>query len=201
MDTMSVAQAATYVGRKVKTLQRMERQGKLIPASRTASNRRVYTVDQLDAFLGLKREKRVPTRIVSYCRVSSSAQRPDLRNQRAVLEEFCAARGLAGVEFVEEVGGGMNFKRPRFLEIVDAIGEDRVKILVIAHKDRLCRFGFEWFERFASKHGCEVLVLNQERLSPEQEMVQDLLSIVHTFSARLYGLRNYRASLKKALAK
>ena len=57
----------------------------------------------------------------------------------------------------------------------------------------LC-FGFQWFERFCAEHGTESLVLNNEQLSPEQEqeLVQDLLTIVHCFSARLYGLRNYR---------
>ena len=62
------------------------------------------------------------------------------------------------------------------------------------------RFGFSWFERFCCEHGAELLVLNQEQLSPEQEMVQDLLTIVHGFSARLYGLGNYRKKLNEALA-
>jgi predicted site-specific integrase-resolvase len=71
--------------------------------------------------------------------------------------------------------------------------------LVLAHKDRLARFGFEWFEHYARFNDCEVLVLNQERLSPEQEMVQDLMTIIHCFSSRLYGLRNYKKKLKEAL--
>lgn len=79
------------------------------------------------------------------------------------------------------------------------MGRGEVKTLVLAHKDRFVRFGFEWFERFCRVNGCEVLVLHQERLSPEQEMVQDLLTIVHCFSSRLYGLRNYRKKLKQAL--
>lgn len=59
--------------------------------------------------------------------------------------------------------------------------------------------GFEWFEHYATVNGCEVLVLNQERLSPEPEMVQDLMTIVHCFSSRLYGLRNYQKKLSEAL--
>jgi putative resolvase len=75
----------------------------------------------------------------------------------------------------------------------------QIKILVPAHRDRLSRFGFEWFEHYAKVNGCEVLVLKQERLSPEQEMVQDLMTIVQCFSSRLYGLRNYKRKLKEAL--
>src|SRR5882672_10446981 len=81
----------------------------------------------------------------------------------------------------------------------EAIEAREVKTLVIAHKDRLVRFGFGWLQQFCTAHGCELLVLNQETLSPEQEMVQDLMTIVHCFSLRLYGLRNYRTTLTEAL--
>jgi predicted site-specific integrase-resolvase len=198
-STLSTGKAARMLGVAVKTLQRWEREGRLIPVARTDSNRRLYTESQLREFLGLRRAAAEPTRIVAYCRVSSAAQRPDLTNQRRVLEEFVVAKGLANVEFIEEVGGGLNFKRKRFLEIMDAIGRREVKTLILAHRDRLTRFGFEWFEHFAKSNGCELLVLNQERLSPEQEMVQDLMTIVHCFSSRLYGLRNYRKKLNEAL--
>ncbi len=133
-----------------------------------------------------------PTRLVAYCRVSSNAQKPDLKNQRRILEEFCMAKGLADVEFIEEVVDGLNFKRKKFTVLMDAVGRGEIGTLIIAHKDRLTRFGFEWYAHYAEVNGCEMLVLNQERLSPEQEMVQDLMTIVHCFSSRLYGLQNYR---------
>lgn len=85
------------------------------------------------------------------------------------------------------------------LDLTDAIGRRQVGTLVLAHRDRLIRFGFEWFEHFATTNGCEILVLNQERLSPEQEIVQDMMTIVHGFSSRLDGLRNYRRQLDAAL--
>ena len=93
----------------------------------------------------------------------------------------------------------MNFKRKKFLALMDEVGRGEIKALILAHRDRLTRFGYEWFEHYAQSHGCEILVLNQERLSPEQEMVQDLMTITHCFSARLYGLRNYRKKLDEAL--
>ena len=158
------------------------------------------TESQIRRFIGLKSQvKREPTRVVAYCRVSSAAQKPDLLNQRRVLEEFVVVKGLANVEFIEEIGGGLNFKRKKFLCIMTDIGQGSIQTLILAHRDRLMRFGFEWFEHYAKSHGCEILVLNQERLSPEQEMVQDLMTIVHCFSSRLYGLRNYRKKLDEAL--
>jgi predicted site-specific integrase-resolvase len=102
------------------------------------------------------------------------------------------------IDFVEGVGGGLNLKRPKFAAIMDRIEVRQVSShLVIAHKDRLARFGFPWFERFCAEHGTDFLGLNSEQLSPEQETVQDLLTIVHCFSARLYGLRNDRKKLKE----
>ena len=72
-------------------------------------------------------------------------------------------------------------------------------MLVVAHQDRLARFGFALLQHLCRKHGCELLVLNTEQVSPEQEMVQDLMAITHCFSSRLDGLGNYRRALKEAL--
>src|SRR3984885_11343451 len=199
-NTLNGGKAAKLLGITVKTLQRWEREGRLIPVGRTDSHRRLYTLSQIQSFIGMRQTgNHEPTRLLAYCRVSSNAQKPDLINQRRVLEEFIVSRGLANVEFVEEIGGGLNFKRKKFLTLMEEIGRREIKILILAHRDRLTRFGFEWFEHYAKTHGCEVLVLNQERLSPEQEMVQDLMTIVHCFSSRLYGLRNYRKKLDEAL--
>ena len=200
-NTISTGKAAKRLGVSVKTLQRWDREGRLIPVARTDSNRRLYTETQLREFIGWPQTPERPTRLVAYCRVSSAAQKPDLADQRRVLEEFVVAKGLADVEFIEEIGGGLNFKRTRFLALMDEIGQREIAALILAHRDRLTRFGFEWFEHYAQTHGCDILVLNQERLSPEQEMVQDLMAIVHCFSSRLYGLRHYRKKLNEALGR
>jgi predicted site-specific integrase-resolvase len=198
--TISVGETAKRLGVTVKTLQRWDREKRFVPSVRTATNRRMYTEDQIAEFQGMRFVgEKCATRIVAYCRVSSAAQKPDLLNQRRVLEEFVVARGFANVEFIQEIGGGLNFRRKQFLTLMDDVGRCQIKILLLAHRDRLTRFGFEWFEHYTTTHGCEVLVLNQERLSPEQEMVQDLMTIVHCFLSRLYGLRNYRKKLQEAL--
>jgi putative resolvase len=197
MSTFKTGQAAAYLGVGIRTLQRWDREG-ILKAERTPTGRRVYTKASLDAHLKRPAPQTART-AVAYCRVSSAGQKPDLKNQRRVLEDFCVARGVANVEYIEEVGGGLNLKRKKFVALMDRIEAREISHLVIAHKDRLVRFGFQWFERFCAEHGTDVLVLNNEQLSPEQEMVQDLLTIVHCFSARLYGLRNYRKKLDEAL--
>lgn len=200
MQVFNVSEFARRVGRSVSTLQRWDREGVLVP-SRTPTGRRVYGEEHLRQALGVLGIETEPSkrRGVAYCRVSSAAQKPDLANQQRVLEQFCAARGLADVEWIAEVGGGLNFKRPRFVALMDAVSAREVQTLVVAHKDRLARFGFDWFAHHCEAHGCELLVMNQEILSPEREMVEDLMAIVHCFSSRLYGLRNYRKALREAL--
>jgi predicted site-specific integrase-resolvase len=131
--------------------------------------------------------------------VSSPGQKDDLASQVRAMEEFCLGRGLAVDSWITEVGGGMNLKRKKLLAVMDAIERGEIAVLVIAHKDRLARFGFEYLEHVAVKNGCTILIANQESLSPQEEMVQDLLSIVHTFSCRLYGLRRYEKALKDEL--
>lgn len=196
-ETLTTGAAAKYVRRHLKTLQEWDNTG-VLPASRTSTGRRYWTKKQLDGYLG-KTTADVPRRSVAYCRVSSQAQRPDLRNQRSTVEEFCVARGLANVDFIEEIGGGLNFKRPKFVQLIDDIVSGAVETLVLAHKDRLSRFGFDLIRHLCDTHGCVMLVLNAEKVSLEQEMVQDLMAITHCFSSRLYGLRNYRKALITAV--
>lgn len=187
---------ARKVGVTVNTLQRWDREGRLV-AKRTHTNRRYYTDDDLQAVLG---HSSMPSRrSIVYCRVSSQAQKPDLQNQRQMLEQFCAAKGVAVDEWIEEIGGGMNFKRKKFLALIDQIVAGEIETLVIAHKDRLARFGFDLLEHLCEQAGCRLMVMNSESLSPEREMVEDLMTIVQCFSSRLYGLRNYRKTLKKAI--
>ncbi len=180
----------------IKTIQRWDREGRLKPGGRTATGRRYYTEDQILAFRQHRPATTRPRKTGAYCRVSSQSQRPDLANQRLTWEPFCTARGLAHGEFSEEIGGGMNCGRKRFVAVMDA-GE--IGTVIRAHTDRLTRVGYEWFERFCQQHGCEILVLNQEHWAPEQELVPDLLTITQGFSARWDGLRHYRKSFKEAM--
>src|ERR1700676_3902417 len=98
-----------------------------------------------------------------------------------------------------EIDGGLNFKRKAFLRLVDAILDRQVERVVLAHQDRLARFGYQLLIHLCQTHRCELVVMNTEVVSPEQELVQDLITITHCFSSRLYGLRNYRKALKKAI--
>nr|WP_240329302.1 IS607 family transposase [Helicobacter suis] len=136
---------------------------------------------------------------VVYTRVSGASQKGDLENQIKALEVFCRSKGFSVSEWHSDIGSGLNYRRKNFILILDQIELGQISKVIIAHKDRLVRFGFEFFESFARKHGCEIIVMNQVSLSPHEEMTQDLLSIIHCFSSRLYGLRKYKKVIKTAV--
>jgi putative resolvase len=133
--------------------------------------------------------------LISYCRVSSVGQKKDLISQKNAVESFCLASGKIVDLKLEDIGSGLNYKRKNFVLLMEMVERGEVSEIVVAHKDRLVRFGFEWFEKFCSDHGVSVLVMNADTLSPEQEMTKDLLSIIHCFSSRLYGLRKYKKKI------
>ncbi len=180
------------IRRSVKTLQRWDYEG-ILKAKRTTTNRRYYTHEQYLEHIGQKASPE--KKQIVYSRVSSSGQKNDLSNQKAALEEFCTARGLEVAEWLEDIGSGLNYSRKNFLKLMDMVERGEVAAIIIAHKDRLVRFGFEYFERFCNQHGTKILIMNMFSLSPEEEMTKDLLSIVHCFSSRLYGLRKYKKKI------
>jgi predicted site-specific integrase-resolvase len=196
MDTTySPKQFGQMIGRTVSTLQKWDRQG-ILKAHRSPTNRRYYTHDQYLAYRGLLAQD--TGQVIVYARVSSAGQKPDLANQVAALQAYCATHGYQPDEWIEEIGSGLNYQRKRFNQILGQIELGQVRQLIIAHQDRLVRFGFEWFAAFCERHGTELLIVNGDTLSPEQELVQDLLTIVHVFSARLYGLRSYQKVIRDA---
>lgn len=189
MEYVTPKQAAKALGVNVSSLRRWENEGK-ITAIKTPGGQRRYSLEEIEKAAGTPR----PVVTVLYARVSTNSQRDDLERQL----EFLRSR-FPEAESVSEVGSGLNFRRRRFVAILDRIFSGDIQRLVVAHPDRLVRFGFELVRWLCDKTECELVVLNERKLSPEQELVQDMLSIVHCFSSRLYGLRKYSKEVKQAL--
>ena len=75
--------------------------------------------------------------------------------------------------------------------------EQKIKTIIVTHKDRFIRFGYDWFEKFCTKFNTTIVVVNNEELSPQEELVQDIVSILRVFSCRLYGLRKYKKQIER----
>ena len=174
--------AAAMLGLHPQTLRRYADQGK-IPHYRNSAGQRLYDVD---AYL----RGAISPQVICYCRVSSAKQRGDLNRQIGQMREL-----YPGAEVVTDVAGGLNWQRRGLLSILDRLHRGDKLELVVAHRDRLARFGFELIEWLVQQNGGTVVVLSQSDASPESELTEDILAILHTFSCRMHGLRRYRSAI------
>jgi predicted site-specific integrase-resolvase len=195
-NTYSPKEFGKLIGRTTNTLQKWDREGKLKAHRSPATNRRYYTHDQYLQYRGLVAEDQGLT--IVYTRVLGVAQKPDLANQVRALEAYCKQHAITVDEWMSDFGSGLNYKRKQFNRLLEMIELGKVRRLIIAHRDRLVRFGYEYFEAFCQRHHTELVVINGEAMSPEQELVRDLIAILTVFSVRLHGLRSYRKVLKDA---
>jgi len=177
-------QAQKQYGYHPKTLAYWADQGKVIYTKSPGGHRR-YLASSLDSIQSQVGET------VLYARISTPTQKPELENQVSYL-----AQNFPGCQCIQEVGSGMNFQRREFLNLMERVSKREVKRIVVAHKDRLCRFGFDFVEWFCNLNGCEIKVLNHTYQSPRQEMMDDFLSIMHCFSSKLYFLRKYEHDIR-----
>ena len=186
---------AELLGVSVKTLQRWDRDG-ILKANRTPTDRRYYTYEQYLQFKGVQTENDRRDTVI-YARVSTKNQKDDLQNQVEFLKQFCNAKGMIVNQCIEDFGSGLNYNRKKWNQLLDEVMENKIKTIVISDKDRFIRFGYDWFEKFCEKFNTKIMIVNNEALSPKEELVQDILSILHVFSCRLYGLRKYKNQIKK----
>ena len=181
--------AASKLGVSTKTLERWLEAGK-IEGIFTQGGQRRYN---LDSVIPERRGNPADERItVVYARVSSRSQKSDLEQQ----VNFLKSR-YPDAEIITDIGSGLNFKRKGLQALLDRVLNNTIKLIVIAHKDRLCRFGFDIISWLCTRQQTEILVLDQKNLSPEREMVEDILAIVHVCARRLYGLRKYKKQISE----
>ena len=177
----------------VKTLQRWHREGILV-AKRTPTDRRYYTEDQYLEYIGSSTKSKRKT--IAYVRVSSTNQKDDLRNQITFIRNYVNAKGEILDDVIEDIGSGLNYNRKHWNDLLlNQIPKGEIEKIYITYKDRFVRFGFDWFERFCNHYNCEIVIINNPDTSPQKELVDDLISIIHVFSRRIYGLRKYKKDI------
>ena len=191
-ELLTPQQASKLVNVTKQTLVNWENAG-LIKCTRTKGGHRRYLKADIIIKFSDQHNIKEPKRSICYCRVSTPNQRADLNTQ----EEFFR-RNFPNHEIIRDIGSGLNFKRKGLNSILDAAIKGDIEEIVVTHKDRLCRFGFELIERFITQSSDgKIVVLDQKKTSPQEELVNDLISIITVFSSRLHGLRSH--SLKKKI--
>jgi len=180
-------EAARILGVRPNSLRKWADNGE-INCIRTKSGQRRYDVD---SYIG----KSTSSTTICYCRVSSHKQRDELERQVEFLRNQYPT-----AEFVKDIGSGLNFKRKGLKTILERAMSGTNTTLVVAHRDRLARFGIELIRQIIEQNGGKLVVLEETLLSPEQELTKDLLNIVHVFSARMHGLRSYKKQIHQIVA-
>ncbi|BDC17717.1 IS607 family transposase [Acidianus sp. HS-5] len=143
-----------------------------------------FREEDVEKLMGIVKKRKV----ILYARVSSNTQRDDLINQVKYLEENVKDYD----QVITDIESGLNMKRKGFLKLLRMVLNNEVAKVVIAYPDRLVRFGFEILEEVCDAHNCEIVVLNNEDKTPEQELIEDLVSILVSFSGKLYGTRSHK---------
>ena len=181
------------------TLNRYVREGK-IRVIRLKNGRYDYDDEDIFKFIG-KYKKSHNTKVISYSRVSTQIQKSQLKEQTQRIYDSCVSRDLSLDEQFEDIGSGMSTDRKNFEKICQMVFHGDVELLVIENKDRLIRFGFDMLEKFFSYFGCKILVLNDtiENKSYEQELTEDLISVIHYFTMKSYSHRRKLNKLRKEL--
>jgi predicted site-specific integrase-resolvase len=182
---VTLREARKQLGLHPNTLRKYADEG-IIETIKTPSGQRRFNVE---SFI---KQKQNSLQTILYCRVSSARQKDDLQNQKNYL-----ISKYPGAEVIIDVGSGLNFKRRGLRSILERLLQGDSIQLVVAQRDRLCRFGFDLIEYLVVKNGGEIVVLDQIEYSPEGELVSDILSIIHVFSCRIHGMRKYKNQIKE----
>ncbi|PIV63733.1 MAG: resolvase [bacterium (Candidatus Ratteibacteria) CG_4_9_14_3_um_filter_41_21] len=182
---MKLSTYAKKLGLTYKTVWRLWKEGKLD----------AYQLPTGTVIVREEIKDKLPNKICIYTRVSSSENKDNLKRQAERLKEYAIARGYQIYKIVEEVGSGVNDNRKKLSQILK--DKDYNK-LIVEHKDRLTRFGFNYISILFNQLGKEIEVVNETDNS-KQDLMQDFISIITSFCARLYGLRRSKRKTEKII--
>ena len=198
-DTYRSGEVAKLIGVTTRTMQRYAENGE-IEATLPPTGKRRYTrnavIDFLDRQNVLYRDTAEERHDIIYARVSSQDQKKHGDLDRQVLHIVENAEGLKNLLILKECGSGLNDKRPKLTQLIDLVLDDKVRNVYVTYQDRLARFGYHFIERVFSSHGTKIIILedNRAKKSIEEELAQDMMDLVASFSGRLYGRRSHKNS-------
>jgi len=204
----SIGIAAMLLGVCIKTLRRWDVNNK-IRCYRTPGGHRRFLIQEITRLLhrevGVRKKVRggapSPGKCAIYGRVSSHKQykRGDLERQLDVLREHARNNNREIYTVYKDVGSGLNTKRKGLWRLLQDAKKDKFSLVLITYKDRLTRFGYNYLKEYLSEFNVKVNYLNElDEKSPESEMVEDLVAIIHSFFGKLYGLRSAKNKKNRA---
>lgn len=188
---VSIGKASDLLGVSIDTLRLWEEQGKIHPVYTRGGHRR-YKISDIEEANGSS-ISRSEIRMAVYCRTSSHEQKQkgDMERQLGRVLQYCIGKQYHVVETFEEVGSGMSDTRPKLLRLFKLVEEKKIDKVIVEHKDRLSRFMVEFLVAYFGSHGVEIEWMSEILgTTYEQELVSDILSLMASFSAKIYGKRS-----------
>lgn len=190
-ELLTLSKASKILGVTTKTLRNWDDAGK-IKTIRTKGNHRRIPVEEIDRIKGDEPKSFTRVKTLAYCRCSTKKQEENLERQIGRVLEYCYEQKWE-VELFKDIGSGLNENRRNFNKLLKRVADDDVQRVIIEYKDRVARYGFETFKALCDNFGVEVVILNEkEEKSFEEEVVDDIISLVTSYSARIYGKRGGR---------
>jgi predicted site-specific integrase-resolvase len=169
------------------TLRNWDAQSK-IKTIRTVSGQRRYSKQDVLRFAGGRTVNDKEKKKIVYCRVSTRKQLDDLERQRLFMQSQYPTH-----EVVTDIGSGLNWRRKGLCTLLEQSSKGLIGEVVVAHKDRLCRFGYELIEFFLKLHRCKLIVLDAGKEEDrDKQLTNDILSIIHIYSCKQMGRRKYK---------
>lgn len=183
----SIKDAKQLLGVKTRTIQQWDREGKL-KVIRTLGGRRRIPESEILKLQGEKLPNSI-TKIIGYARVSSESQKDDLNRQITLIK----TKGINDEDILHDIGSGLNEKRRNYKKLLKMVMNCEISRVIITYPDRLTRFGFDTLTNYFSYFGVDIEVINENVYkSPQEELVQDLITLVAHFSGKLYGMRSHK---------
>ena len=198
---VSIGEAAALLGVCTKTIRRWDNKGKIQCFRTIGGHRRINLIEIKRIVQGLPLQTKNYSPAI-YCRVSSHEQKQkgDLKRQIEEAKDYCVQLCLPEPQVFQDVASGLHTKRKGLHQLAHAIEKGLVDNVIVTYPDRLTRFGFHYLEQYFASHGSVVHVINAKKESSlEEELVQDLIAIVTSFSGRVHGLRSAKAKKKRHL--
>lgn len=150
-------------------------------------------IETYNKFMGISEKKNES--VVIYCRVSSTENKSNLESQRKRLESYCSAKGYNVSKVICEFGSGLNDERPKLNKLLEELNFTKI---VVEHKDRLTRFGFNYIKTLLNTKGIKIEVINHTD-DNEENLIEDFVSVITSFCAIIYGKRRSKRKTEELI--
>lgn len=193
---MNLKEAMEYLHASKSSMHRWDKEGKLIPF-RTSGGHRRYKLTDLQEFSGehvdceqiINDNSNIIAATYARCSTSDQKQHGDIDRQSQRLSEYCANKKYKVEHIIKDMGSGINDKRKGFVKLCKLVVEKKINKVVIEHKDRLTRFQYNLIEFFFNSYGVDIELTDKKEYAEQEELVNDMMMLIASFSGRLYSAR------------